>query len=113
MQAHPAVRPPRHPYRPAWEADLLGLQRVSTYLSQGRWFRQVNSTGTLALGGEVCHVGRAWARQEVALTFDPTAQQLQVWGPQEHLLKGVPIQGLSPTQLMGEAGSLVHLRPFQ
>jgi len=58
-------------------------------------------------------VGRAWARQEVALTFDPTAQQLQVWGPQEHLLKGVPIQGLSPTQLMGEAGSLVHLRPFQ
>lgn len=113
LRAYPAARQPRRPYRPEAEATLVDMRRVYTYLGQGRWFRLVSTAGTVAVGGEVYSVGRSWARREVSLSFDPADQHLIVHGPDGVLIKRVPIQGLSPTQLMGEASLLGHRHPFQ
>jgi hypothetical protein len=53
LLAYPQARRPRRPYRPEAEAALLDLDRVWSYLSQGRWFRRVNRVGVLSLGNYV------------------------------------------------------------
>lgn len=113
LRAHPAARQPRRLYRPEYEAQLLDLSRVYTYLSQGRWFRKVSSAGTVALGGQVYSVTRAWAGRDVEITFDPRDHHFLVQAPDGKESKSIPIQGITATALMGEAGSLVHLNPFQ
>jgi len=71
LGAYPEATIPRRPYRPEWEAEMLDLSRIYAYLAQGRWYRLVSSGGTISLGAQTYWVGRAWARQQVEITFDP------------------------------------------
>jgi hypothetical protein len=113
LVAHPEAQLVRRPYRPEWEAELLGLSRVHSYLSQGRWFRLVSSAGTVALGGQVYYVERAWARQQVEITFEATDGHLVVRGPETDETQRLPIRGIAPRDLMGEMGPLMNLNHFQ
>lgn len=113
LVAYPHAQHPRRTYRPEWEPELLDLTRVSTYLSQGRWFRLVSGAGTVALGRQVYYLGHAWGRAEVVITFDPTDQQLVFHAPHSDRTKRLPLQGVTPMALIGELGPLVRLDRFQ
>ena len=56
LVAHPEARLNPRLYRPEWEVELLNVTRIHHYLAQGRWFRQVSSSGTFSLGGYVYYL---------------------------------------------------------
>ena len=113
LVAHPEARQPRRLYRPEWEAEMLNLSRVYTYLSQGRWFRKGSNVGAVSLGNQTYVLGKGWARKEVQITFDPADQHLVFYAPAGEMNKRLPIKGLSVADLMGELGPLAHLHQFQ
>lgn len=113
LVAHPAARHPRRPYRPEWEAELLDLTRLASYLAQGRWFRKASNVGVLSLGDERYILGKDWIKKEVEITFDPTTRQLLFYAPEGELRARQAIKGLSKENLMGELGPLVGLQGFQ
>ena len=113
LVAHPQALTPLRAYRPEWEANLLDLSRVYAYLAQGRWFRRVSTVGTLSLSGQVYSLGRAWAKQQVEITFDPADQQLHFFAPKGEPIKCLPLHGVSVETLMGELGPLTGLPAFQ
>ncbi len=113
LVACPAAAQPRRPYRPDWEAALLDVTRVYQYLQAGRWFRRASNRGAIRLGDQRYVLGRAWAHAEVEITFDPTDQQLVCRAADGTHTRRCPLQGLTPTALMGEAGPLAHLDGVQ
>jgi len=113
LVACPQARIPRREYRPEWEAQILDLRCIYRYLAHCRWFRLVSSIGTVTLGGQVYGLGRAWARQQVEISFDATDQHLVFQGASESPIKRLPIQGIKVDALMGELSPLVDLPAFQ
>jgi transposase InsO family protein len=45
LEAYPHAIHSGRSYRPEWEEELLSLEKVCSYLAQGRWFRSVGSNG--------------------------------------------------------------------
>lgn len=113
LVAYPQARTPRREYRPEWEAQALDLRRLYAYLRRGRWFRLVSSIGTVTLGGQVYGLGRAWAKQQVEITFDEGDQHLVFSAAQEVPIKRLPIRGITVEALIGELDPLVNLPAFQ
>jgi transposase InsO family protein len=74
MEAHPELLEPKRPFRAEHELALFDLRRVDAFLSTFTWTRRVSKTGQISIGGqhEYYSVGRAYARQEVLVRFDPT-----------------------------------------
>jgi len=73
VEAHPELLEPRHPFCAEHELALFDLGRVDAFLSTFTWTRKVGKTGQICIGGqhEYYAVGRAYARQEVVVCFDP------------------------------------------
>lgn len=113
LVAHPEARQPHRQYRPECEAQLLDLQRVMTYLAQGRWFRKASNVGAVSVGDERYGLGQDWSKKEVEITFDPSTRQLVFYAPQGELHARCLIRGLSKEALMGELGPLAMLHHFQ
>jgi len=113
LVAHPAAKLPRRPYRPEWEADLLELARVFGYLAEGCWYRRMSRDGTVALGGQIYTLGRAWARAEVEITFDPTDERLVFRSADGERTARLALREVTTTALMGEMGPLARLDGFQ
>lgn len=107
LVAHPEALCTPRPYRPEWEADLIDLQRVDAYLSQGRWFRKGSHASTVSLGSTVYYLGADWKRAEVEITFAPEDRHLvfNSFGMPE---KRLPVRGIDVQSLMGELGSFIH-----
>lgn len=112
LVAHPEALIPRRPYRPEWEADILDMEAVYTYLAQGRWFRKASNVGTVSLGGTVYYLAHAWRRAEVIITFDPEDQHLVFATAGQQSIR-LPIRNVSPQDLMGEFGACHNLPHFQ
>jgi len=74
VEAHPELLEPRRPFHAEHELALFDLKRVETFLSTFTWTRKVNKTGQITIGGqhERYSVGRAYARQQVVVRYDPT-----------------------------------------
>jgi len=51
FQAYPEAAHSGRSYRPAWEVEMLNLDRVFAYLARCRWFRRIRANGRLDLGG--------------------------------------------------------------
>src|SRR5512135_2443930 len=76
LEAYPGDIHSGRSYRPEWEEELLSLEKVCTYLAQGRWFRGVRSNGFFGLGASQYYLGKHFAQRRVALRFDPEAMVL-------------------------------------
>src|SRR5512135_191863 len=76
LEAYPGAIHSGRSYRPEWEEELLSLEKVCTYLAQGRWFRGVRSNGFFGLGSYQYYLGKHFAQHRVALRFDPEAMVL-------------------------------------
>jgi transposase len=113
LVAYPEARYPRRVYRPEWEADLFDIARIHQYLAQGRWFRRVTHNGRLSLGGHSYPLGRAHAGKQLEITFDTADQELLFHAADDSLLTRHAVQGISPSDLMGELSALVDLPTFQ
>ena len=71
LQAYPQANHSPRMYRPEWEEELLSLEKVCTYLVQGRWFRRIRPNGCFDLGGFHYYLGNHLARRSVEIRFDP------------------------------------------
>jgi transposase InsO family protein len=83
VEAHPELLEPKRPFRAEHELALFDLRRVDAFLSTFTWTRKVNKTGQIGLGGqhEYYSVGRAYARQEVVVRFDPADRHFVFYLP--------------------------------
>ena len=113
LQAYPAAAHSGRPFRPEWEAELLDLARVEAYLAEGEWFRHTNCHGEFWLGQQRYNVGKRWGKHEVAIRFDPATRALVVQPAGSAAVLRLPIKGLSVADLMGDAGALAGLPPYQ
>ncbi len=100
-------------YQPEWEEELRSLEKVYTYLAQGRWFRGIRTNGCFDLGGYRYYLGKHFAHRSLAIGFDPDAIALicQPEGSEDTL--EVPIQGITKAELMGELAVLQALPIYQ
>lgn len=113
LLAFPQARHSGQAYRPEYEQDLLDLQRVWTYLAQGRWFRQSSQACTFCLGGQVYYLGQPWQSVPLEITFDPTEGHLVCYDEAGHLAARCPIQGITRQSLMGTLLPWNNLPAFQ
>jgi transposase InsO family protein len=113
LEAYPGAIHSGRTYRPEWEEELLALQHVYAYLSQGRWFRSIRSNGFFGLGSYRYYIGKCFAQHSVAVRFDPDAMTL-VCLPEgsEETIRLTP-QGLTKAELMGELAALQALPNYQ
>jgi len=113
IEAYPQAIHSGRSYRPEWEEELLSLEKVYSYLAQGRWFRSVGSNGLFHLGAYHYYLGKRFAHHSVAIGFDPDTQVLicQPEGSEDTL--EVPIQGITKAELMGELAVLQALPIYQ
>ena len=84
VETHPELLEPRRPFRAEHELALFDLRRVDAFLSTFTWTRKANKTGQICIGGqhEYYSVGRAYARQEVVVRFDPTDRHFVFYLPE-------------------------------
>jgi transposase InsO family protein len=113
LEAYPQAMHSGRSYRPEWEEELLSLEKVCSYLAQGRWFRSIRSNGFFGLGGYQYYLGKHFAQRSVAIRFDSEGMALicQPEGSEETLR--LPAQGLTKAELMGELAALQALPIYQ
>jgi hypothetical protein len=75
-RAYPGAIHSRRFYHPEWEEEIPSLEKVGSYLAQGRWFRGVRSNGFFGGGRYQYYLGKHFAKLSVALRFDPEAMVL-------------------------------------
>lgn len=85
LEAHPELLQPRHPFRPEQELAHFDVHRVDAYLATQQWTRKAGKTGQICLGGhhQYYSVGRAYARREVLIHFDPTDRHFVFYDPDQ------------------------------
>lgn len=83
VQAHPELLQPRQPFELEHELACFDLKRVDAYLATFTWKRKVSKQGQICLGGHHHYylVGRAYARMEILIRFDPTDRGLVFFNP--------------------------------
>lgn len=113
LEAYPGAIHSGRSYRPEWEEELLSLEKVCTYLAQGRWFRGVCSNGFFGLGAYQYYLGKRFAKLRVALHFDPEALALICLPEGCEETFRLPIQGITKAELMGELAVLQSLPIYQ
>ena len=111
---YPTARHSGRPYQPSCEMQMLGLERIYSYLASGRWFRKTNRGGDFSIGGRFYRTCWRWHSRTVELTFDAQTVSLicTLEGETEPPMR-VPLQGLSKAELMGELSVFQRLPEFQ
>jgi hypothetical protein len=102
LTAYPQAGHSGRPYTPAQEAELLNLHRVYDYLAANRWFRHVTTGGQFSLGSQRYGLGKAWARQDIEIGFDPQTQELICTAADGQRSQRRAITGLTKADLMGD-----------
>ena len=100
-------------YRPEYEAQLLDLDRVYAYLSQGQWFRRVATHGIISIGGHVYSVGLKWQRQQIEVRFSAEQQLFCCYDDAGALIKQFAWRGDLEQILSGDVAVAMTLPHFQ
>lgn len=81
--AHPELLQPRRSFRPELELAIFELKKVDDYLATFTWERKVGKTGQITIGGshQTYSVGRAYARRQILVRFDPTDRHFVFFDP--------------------------------
>ncbi|MDB4727870.1 integrase core domain-containing protein [Saprospiraceae bacterium] len=100
-------------YRPETEKINIDLDKVYKYLSQGQWYRKVNKSKTVYLGGQWYYLKQAKAETKVRINFCYKNQQVIFRDIKKHILERQPLKGISKGYLMGESFFKACLPNFQ
>ena len=109
LVAHPELLVPRRPYRPESELDLFDLQRVDNYLATQTWTRSVSQVGQVTLGGYGYGLGKAWAGQTVAVTFDALHRQFVFTQVRPETKRGLGVPELAPVSRQAQGLSVTDV----
>ncbi|HET7713399.1 MAG TPA: hypothetical protein VFK94_03295 [Patescibacteria group bacterium] len=113
LVACPAAHHSGRFYHPQHEASLLDLHRLEAFLARNHWFRRLSRDGAFSLGAEVYYVGKAYAHQQIEITFDPADTCFHTFAADGSLLKTLPPRNFSCETLMGQFAQLFNLPLFQ
>jgi hypothetical protein len=113
LQAYPEAGHTGRFYQPEWEAELLDLNRVYSYLATCRWFRRVAQNRSVALGGIYYYINPKYRGRAIEVTFDGERAlfRAHVAGLAEAI--EIIVRGLTKASLMGEAGTIAALPAYQ
>lgn len=75
LEAHPELLDRQRPYETAREGEEWQLERVTAYLSQWEWPRQVSQKGQISIYGKAYRVGEAHGGKPVWLRFDAATHE--------------------------------------
>lgn len=100
LQAYPDLLHNPRPYRHSQEAHLWNMHRVYDFLANFIWTRRVDKVGQVSLFSHAYSVGRAYARQDVNIHFDPSTQEWLIEDEQGQLLKRHHSQEITPERIM-------------
>ncbi len=100
-------------YRPEWEKELLDLQPVYAFLSQGHWFRETNLHGEFWLGMQRYNAGRTSAHTTQEITFDPSSVEFVAKTIATGQIRRFPAKGLTKIDLMGELAPVAQMPNYQ
>jgi hypothetical protein len=100
-------------YRPEWEEDLLDLQPIYAFLSQGRWFRETNLHGEFWLGMQRYNAGRPSAHTTQEITFDPNSVEFVAKTIGANQTRRFAARGLTKNDLMGELAPVARMPDYQ
>jgi hypothetical protein len=78
LLVYPEASTPRRYYSPQEELRIFQLERVITYLSQGRWLRRTSQQGQFRFHSATLNAKKPYRRQIVVITFDEEMRQFQV-----------------------------------
>ena len=98
LVAHPELLTPKRPYRPEWELELFDLKRMDAYLAGFTWIRTATSVGQLRMRKLRYSLGKAWAHQEISITFDPEHRQFVFTQIRSETRKGKSVPRLEPVR---------------
>ena len=101
LEAYPEAEKPRRPYAPEKEMEMFSLKRVYKYLADQHWWRRVSRVGQIDLGGYRYGIGRAYAYQDVRITFDEDAAEFVVEDSQQTEIKRLKPKGLTIEEITG------------
>lgn len=112
LQAYPTATFSGRAYRPEWEEELLSLDRLYTYLAQGRWIRH-SSSGIIHLGGLYYYIGKHRPNQAFEITFEPSSVAFTMQPENGTESFAVPAKGLTKVDLMGDLELFLKLPCYQ
>jgi hypothetical protein len=101
LEAHPEARTPRHPYERAHEDQLFSLERVCTYLAQGRWVRQASTHAQFHFADYVWNAGQQFEHQPIILTFTAETHEFVVSTPDGAEIKRLPSAWINAAAIRG------------
>jgi transposase len=113
LLAYPEAKHTQRPYRLEWEEEMLNMQHMYDYLSEGRWFRRTSSQGQFSLGAHQYNTGVHLANQTLEITFDAQSREFVCLSEDGDQTIRFSCQGLSKAELMGELDPLLSLPVYQ
>jgi hypothetical protein len=113
LKAFPQAYYSSRPYHLEQEKELLDMQRVYTYLAQGRWFRSTSSVGMFSLGSQRYNARTQWAEHTLEITFDPHTCEFICLPEKGSQPIRLAAQGLTKEMLMGELDPLLSVPAHQ
>jgi hypothetical protein len=116
LAAHPDLACSPRPYTAAQEAAQWQLSRVTSYLTQGLWPRQVSQRGQISLYGKAYQVGERHRGQPVWVRFDAAEREWVVQGAEgeelvRHLADQFTVERISRLQVAKPHASSKKRRP--
>ena len=111
LAAWPTLACVARPYTPAAEAGLWDVDRVTAYLAQGLWRRQVDKVGRITLYHRPYSVGRPSAGQRVFVRFDPTPPTWVIQAASGRELRRHPAAEITAERIC--ALEVSHVKPSQ
>lgn len=114
LVAHPEARTPRRPYRRTQEARLFSMERVYTYLAQGRWVRRASTHGQFKFADFVWNAGRRFENQPVIITFTADTHEFVVSTPEGEEIKCLPSDWINEAAIRGLSNDeVVRVQPVR
>jgi len=107
LLVYPHAAQPRRYYRMADEQSLFEVERVNTYLSQGKWLRHTSSKGQFSFHAQKHNLGVRFRSQWIQLTYSPNGVFQVTSPPASNLLLTFTAGDLTFEALTGLPPSLV------
>lgn len=108
LAASPELAAQPRPYRAEQEEALWQLERVTAYLSQGKWPRDVSQRGQISIYGKAYEVGRAYGKQSVWLRFDAATREWVIEDREGEELRRHPAEQITAERIRSLKVSKPH-----